>query len=132
VEMSDYGYSVLVDEGYDEAVVRARLALRGEGFSIITEMHVGGVLGPEAGAERQYLFMGAWNSREIEQLDGDIRVAMHIPCNVVVQEQGSTAYVAALDPVDALEEEGVSVPPAAAVAARDALGRALRRVAAPA
>ncbi|HVL65448.1 MAG TPA: DUF302 domain-containing protein [Actinomycetota bacterium] len=130
--MSDYGYSVLVDEGYDEAVVRARLALRGEGFSIITEMHVGGVLGPEAGAERQYLFMGAWNSREIEQLDGDIRVAMHIPCNVVVQEQGSTAYVAALDPVDALEEEGVSVPPAAAVAARDALGRALRRVAAPA
>ena len=44
--MSDYGYAVEVDEGYDEAVVRARLALKAEGFSIITEMHVGGSWGP--------------------------------------------------------------------------------------
>ena len=58
--MSDYGYAVEVPEGYDEAVVRARLALKGEGFSIITEMHVGGMLGPQAGEERQYLIMGAW------------------------------------------------------------------------
>ena len=58
--MTDYGYSVEVLDGYDEAVVRTRLALRAEGFSILTEMHVGGLLGPEGGNERQYLIMGAW------------------------------------------------------------------------
>ena len=44
--MTEYGYQVEVPEGYDEAVVRTRLATRGEGFSVITEMHVGEALGP--------------------------------------------------------------------------------------
>lgn len=131
MEMTEHGYSVEVPEGYDEAVMRARLALRGEGFSIITEAHVGGMLGPEAGNERQYLFMGAWDARTSEDIGHDVRVAMQIPCNIVVQESGATAFVAALDPVDTLEEEGVTVAGGAAVAARDAIRRALHKIAAP-
>ncbi|CAN5721189.1 hypothetical protein BH24ACT26_BH24ACT26_19870 [soil metagenome] len=122
--MSDYGYSVEVAEGYDEAVIRTRLALRAEGFSVVTEMHVGGLLGPEAGDERQYLFMGAWappaSTREI---DADLQVAVHLPCNFVVQESGSGAIVAALDPAEDLDG-----PPAVQQSARDALGRVLERV----
>jgi uncharacterized protein (DUF302 family) len=130
MEMSEYGYTVEIPEGYDEAVVRARLALRGEGFSIITEAHVGGMLGPEAGSERQYLFMGAWNAGAVEELGGDVRVAMHIPCNVVVQESGTAAVVAALDPVETLAEDGSMVAEGAAAAARDALARVLRKISA--
>lgn len=129
MEMTEYGYSVQVSEGYDEAVTRARLALRAEGFSIISESHVGGLLGPEAGSERQYLFMGAWNSQSVEEIGGDIRVAVHIPCNVVVQETGSSAYVAAFDPIDLLEEQGAGVPEGTALATREALGRALQKIA---
>ena len=129
--MTEYGYTVEVPEGYDEAVVRARLAFKGEGFSIITESHVGGLLGPEAGEGRQYLIMGAWNSSaQGRDLGSDLQVAVHLPCNVVVQEVGASAIVAVLDPVDALEGEA-PVPTEIAVQARDAIKRALGRVESP-
>ena len=126
--MTDYGYSVEVPLGYDEAVLQARLAFRGEGFSILSEMHVGGLLGPEAGEERQYLIMGVWNSAMGDKaVAPDVRVAMHLPCNLVVQETGDTSIIAALDPADALE-----IPEAerddVATAARDAITRVLQKV----
>ncbi len=123
----EYGYTAEVAEGYDEAVVRARLALKSEGFSIITESHVGGLFGPEAGTERQYLFMGAWDSAVGHRSVGsEIDVAVHLPCNVVVQETGASAIVAALDPAEALE--GADVGPTVAAAAREALERVLTKV----
>ncbi|MFP5299121.1 MAG: DUF302 domain-containing protein [Actinomycetota bacterium] len=126
--MTEYGYTVEVPAGYDEAVIRARLALRGEGFSILSEMHVGGMLGPEAGDQRQYLIMGVWNAAVSDRaIDKEIRVAVHLPCNLVVQEVDGGAIVAALDPVDALEpSDQRSVE--ATDQARDALGRVLTRI----
>lgn len=127
--MSEYGYAVEVPEGYDEAVVRTRLALRGEGFSILSEMHVGGLLSPEAGNERQYLIMGAWSGAVSEiHIDESLKGAVHLPCNVVVQEKGASAIVAALDPADSIDG---NVPENLSEAARDALGRVLRKVEVP-
>jgi uncharacterized protein (DUF302 family) len=126
--MTEYGYTVEVPEGYDEAVIRARLALKGEGFSIITEMHVGGLLGPNAGTERQYLIMGAWDAAAAERpIDADLKVAVHLPCNIVVQESGSKAIVAAMDPVDELGGE-TAISTEVAEAAREAVGRQLARI----
>lgn len=130
--MTEYGYAVEVAQGYDEAVLRARLALRAEGFSIITEMHVGGLLGPEAGGERQYLFMGAWTAPGGDLLPAPgLDAAGHLlSCNVVVHETDQTAIVAALDPADGLD--GIdSATGRAAETARLALSRALERIAAP-
>jgi uncharacterized protein (DUF302 family) len=130
--MTEYGYKVEVSEGYDEAVVRTRLALKREGFSIITEMHVGGMLGPETATERQYLLMGAWNpSITREYSEAQLRVAMQLPCNFVVQESGSAALVAALDPADTMELEDPESQ-SAVDAARGALARVLARVTTPA
>lgn len=126
--MSEYGYTVEVPEGYDEAVIRTRLAMRGEGFSILTEAHVGGILGPEAGDERQYLIYGVWGSKmATHDLGPGAKVAVHLPCNIVVQETGGSAVVAALDPEDAVEVGGAD--PALARDAREALGRVLQKVA---
>lgn len=133
--MTEYGYSVEVPEGYDEAVVRARLALRAQGFSILSEMHVGGMLGPEAGEARQYLFMGVWNGAVSQRrLDQELQVAVHLPCNVVVQESGPGALVAALDPTDTTEiPEGEDASSTGVVEeARGALERVLRMIADPA
>jgi uncharacterized protein (DUF302 family) len=127
--MSEYGYTVEVPEGYDEAVIRSRLALKGEGFSILTEMHVGGVLGPSSGSERQYLIMGAWSAPVAQRsVAEELEVAVHLPCNVVVQETGSSAIVAALDPADAIEGTDEQSQKISDVA-RQALGRALQRIA---
>lgn len=127
--MTEYGYSIEVPEGYDEAIIRARLALKGEGFSILTESHVGGLLGPEAGNARQYLIMGAWGSGLHRDHDSDVRVAVNLPCNVVIQEVGPVAIVAALDPHDSIDP-GDPDSVALADAAQEALGRAFDRVAA--
>ncbi len=125
--MSDYGYAIEVPEGYDEAVIRTRVALRGEGFSILTESHVGGVLGPEAGEARQYLIMGAWNTGVREEPQPSMRIAVNLPCNVVVQDQGTSALVAALDPFEAAgADERIQV---IADDARAALSRAFARIA---
>ena len=125
--MTEYGYTVEVPEGYDEAVIRTRLALKGEGFSILTESHVGGMLGPEAGDERQYLIMGAWNTGAHLDQGSDVRVAINLPCNVVVQEHGGSAFVAALDPHDSIDP-GDPVSVDIAGAAQEALGRAFARI----
>ena len=126
--MTEYGYSVEVAEGYDEAVIRARLALKGEGFSIITEMHVGGLLGAGAGDDRQYLFMGAWSPvTSHRDIDPGLRAAVHLPCNVVVQETGPTALVAALDPSEGIEGSQEATRDDAEDV-RQALARVLQRV----
>ena len=126
--MTDYGYQVEVHKGYDEAVIRTRMALRAEGFSVLSEMHVGGLLGPDAGDERQYLIMGAWGpSIASRQLAPDISAGVHLPCNVVVQERGDSAIVAALDPGDVVDP-GAEVAEQVTDQVRAALARVLNRV----
>lgn len=126
--MTDHGYAVEVAAGYDEAVVRARLALRGEGFSILTESHVGGLLGRAAVDGRQYLFMGAFDTALEQMVDPATKVSIQLPCNVVVQEVGDVAIVAALDPADAVDP-GAPLPEDVAARARAAIERVLLRVA---
>jgi uncharacterized protein (DUF302 family) len=126
--MTEFGYRVEVPEGYDEAVLRARMALRGEGFSILSEMHVGGMLGPQAGSERQYLILGVYDSAiSQKRIDNELQAAVHLPCNLVVQEDAGAAVVAALDPDDTVEEG--TVPQEIVTSAREALGRVLTKVA---
>jgi uncharacterized protein (DUF302 family) len=127
MDEAQYGYSVEVPEGYDEAILRARVALKREGFSILSEMHVGGLLTEGSGEGRQYLFLGAWSSSVASRpVGGDLRVAVHLPSNIVVQETDAGALVAALDPAEDVEisegsEETISL-------ARAALGRVLDTV----
>lgn len=130
--MSEYGYTVEIPEGYDEAVIRTRLAMRAEGFSVLTEMHVGGMLAAETGAgpERRYLIMGAWNADTTQKIDEDITAAIHLPCNIVVQELQEGAMIAALDPRETVEL-GSDLPDAAVDMARDALARMLQKVSTP-
>lgn len=126
--MAQLGYQVDVPAPYDEAVIRARLAFRGEGFSVLSEMHVGGMLGPEAGDKKQYLIMGVWNAAvDNKKVGDDLSVAVHLPCNLVIEDAGEASIVAALDPVDAIDAEG-EIDPEIAESARGALARVLDRI----
>lgn len=127
--MDDYGFAIQVSDEYDEAVIRTRLALKTEGFSILTEMHVGGLL-DSAATGRQYLIMGAWNAAvSLRDIGKDLKAAVHLPCNVVVHENDEGAMVAAIDPLDGIDNP--DAPKEIALAARDALTRALSKIAAP-
>lgn len=80
-------------------------------------------IGDESG--RRHLFMAVWEQLvSAGNLGGDhLDVGDHLPCNVVVFQEGDQTVVAALDPTEGLEGwvEGIR----AAEAARDALQRAL-------
>jgi uncharacterized protein (DUF302 family) len=129
--MTDYGYQVEVPEGYDEAVTRTRLALRAEGFSILTEAHVGDVLATPDAEGRQYLIMGAWTVPATERQGvADESVGTHLSCNVVVHESGESAVVAALDPADTHDADDQRSE-AIIQSARGALHRVLEKVAVP-
>jgi uncharacterized protein (DUF302 family) len=128
--MTEYGYQVEIPEGYDEAVMRTRLALRAEGFSVITESHVGGMLGPDAGAARQYLIMGAWDADSNSTTETGLRVAVQIPCNVVVHESERGSIIAVLDPEEGADRADEHVA-AAAAEAREAVHRVLEKVSQP-
>lgn len=126
--MTEYGYTVEVPEGYEEAVTRSRIALRGEGFSILTEMHVGGMLpGEEFGTDRQYLIMAIYNSAvSSKRIASDLQVAVHLPCNFVVQEVSGGAVVAALDPTET--SDPAQTTPELLDGAREALARTLQKI----
>jgi uncharacterized protein (DUF302 family) len=126
--MTEYGYTVEVPQGYDEAVTRTRIAMKSEGFSILTEMHVGGMLGEEFGDQRQYLIMGIYNPAVSNtRIAADLQVAVHLPCNFVVHETPPTAMVAAFDPSETVDPEQTA--PELLDAARAALDRTLGRIA---
>jgi len=118
--------------GFEQAVSRTRLALRSEGFSILSEMPVPPTLGDGTG--RRHLFMGVWERLiAVDNLGGPgLDVGDHLPCNLVVFEEGGTTMVAGLDPLEGLEGWEAHHGSDAAAAARTALERVLEHVASPA
>jgi uncharacterized protein (DUF302 family) len=82
--------------------VRARLEalLKEEGFGILTEIDVSGVLKNRLGVERPpYLILGACNphlaARALEALP---EIGLLLPCNVVLRQEGEEVEVLIQDP----------------------------------
>lgn len=98
----DYGIGVVTELEFDQAVTRTRIALRSEGFGILSEMRVPSDLGGEG---RRHLFLSLW-----QRLIGTDHlgtpgtdVGDHFACNVVVYQEGGKTIVAGLDPTEGME-----------------------------
>lgn len=122
----EFGLGVRTDLPFDQMVMRTRISIRAHGFSIISEMPAPAGIGDEQG--RRHLFMAVWEKLiTTANLGGPgLDVGDHLPCNVVVFQEGGHTVVAALDPTEGLEgwAEGIRE----AEAARDALQRALAQL----
>lgn len=127
----NYYFSKTIDAGFDEAVGRAREALKAEGFGVITEIDVQKTLKTKIDVDfRRYLILGACNpAMAYEALQIEDKVGTMLPCNVVVQErEPGRVEIAAIDPVasmQAIENPGLTEK-AAAVAGK--LRSALERI----
>ena len=74
---------------YEDAISRVTDALKEEGFGVLTEIDVKATLNPPF-AHRS--------------LEADLDVGLLLPCNVIVYEtDDKKAYIAAINPVSALE-----------------------------
>ena len=105
-ETKKYAFSTVLDASYEDAVTQVRDALREEGFGVLTEIDVKETLKKKLGKEfRRYVILGACNPPyAYRSLQADLDVGLLLPCNVIVYEtDDSKAYVAAINPVAALE-----------------------------
>ena len=88
--------------GFNEAGARVMLALKDEGFGVLTDIDVAATMKAKLGADfRRYRILGACNPKlAFEALSLEDKVGTMLPCNVVVQELDSgEVEVAAINPV---------------------------------
>jgi len=106
MEDEEEGIGVRTHLSFDEAVMRARLSLRGHGFSILSEMP--GPIGIGDNVGRRFLFMALWEQMtSAGNLGGPgLDVGDHLACSVVVFEQDGWTVIAALDPSEGMQGWG--------------------------
>ncbi len=105
-EVKRYAFSTVLDTSYEDAISRVTDALKEEGFGVLTEIDVKATLKKKLDKEfRKYVILGACNpSYAYRSLEADLDVGLLLPCNVIVYEtDDKRAYIAAINPVSALE-----------------------------
>ena len=119
--MSSYTFSAVLPEPIDEVRPRVELALRNEGFGVLTEIDVAATLKAKLDLNRgPYLILGACNPRlAARALEIDPSIGALLPCNVVLrQADRSETIVEIIDPDAALGVAGsAELAPLAAEAA---------------
>jgi len=105
-QVKKYAFSTVLDTPYEDAIPKVTDALREEGFGVLTEIDVKATLKKKLDKEfRKYVILGACNPHYANRsLEADLDVGLLLPCNVIVYEtDDKKAYVAAINPVSALE-----------------------------
>jgi len=101
-----YAFSTVLDTSYEDAISAVTDALKEEGFGVLTEIDVKGTLKKKLDKDfRKYVILGACNPPyAYRSLEADLDVGLLLPCNVIVYEtDDKKAYVAAINPISALE-----------------------------
>ena len=102
----EYAFSTVLNTSYEEAVTKVTDTLKEEGFGILAEIDVKATLKKKLDKEfRKYVILGVCNPPFAHRsLEADLDVGLLLPCNVIVYEtDDKKAYIAAINPVSALE-----------------------------
>ena len=105
-KVKEYAFSTVLETSYEDAISKVTDALKQEGFGVLTEIDVKATLKKKLDREfRKYVILGACNPPYAHRsLQADLDVGLLLPCNVIVYEtDDKKAYVAAINPVSALE-----------------------------
>ncbi len=122
-----YAYRVKLDVPYEQAVDKVTVALKQEGFGVLTEIDVKSTLKKKLDADfRKYVILGACNPPLAHRaLMAELELGLLLPCNVIVYEEGDGSVASIVDPLSML---GVVENPALEPVAEEARAR-LKRVA---
>ena len=126
-----YYMSKVIPTSYDEAVIKAKEALKAEGFGVLTEIDVKATLRTKLDVDfRNYLILGACNPPfAYRALQAESSIGLLLPCNVVVQETADGAVeVSMIDPVVAMQDVDNDQLADVASAVREKSARVLRNL----
>jgi uncharacterized protein (DUF302 family) len=101
-----YYFNTTLRTAFEDAVARTVLALKAEGFGIISDIDVQKTLHEKIGvAFRPYRILGACNPKLAhEALQLEDKIGTMLPCNVVVQALADgNVEIAAIDPVASMQ-----------------------------
>lgn len=118
-------------ETFESIVDRARAAISGQGFGVLTEIDVQATLKAKIGAELpKYLILGACNPKMAnEAIKMEPRVGAILPCNVIVRATGDNAVeVSAIDPVASMAAIDNAELKSVAGQVRDMLAKAIAAI----
>ena len=94
-----YYYSKIIEDDFDNTLRKTEVALKQEGFGILTEIDVKETL------KKKYKILGACNPPyAYKALQAEDKIGAMLPCNVIVIEQNENKIeVAAVDPVSSMQ-----------------------------
>ncbi len=101
-----YYFSKKVKGTFEEIEDRVRIALKEEGFGILTEIDVKETLRKKMDVDfRKYKILGACNPPfAYKALKAEDKIGTMLPCNVIVQEtETGDVEVAAIDPIASMQ-----------------------------
>jgi uncharacterized protein (DUF302 family) len=112
---------------YAQAVEQATLALKAEGFGILTEIDVQATLKEKLDVDfRKYVILGACNPPLAHQaLTNQLEIGLLLPCNVIVYEDDGGSVVSIVDPITMLNTTENPALESVARAARSRLERVI-------
>ncbi|HEX5885393.1 MAG TPA: DUF302 domain-containing protein [Pyrinomonadaceae bacterium] len=101
LQHSKFGFNKTIDLPYEEAVEKARSALKDQGFGVLCEIDLKEKLKEKLGVDfRKYVILGACNPPlAYKTLQEEISIGLLLPCNVIVYEADEIgkSVVAAID-----------------------------------
>lgn len=122
-----YGFGTTLATSYETAIERTKAALATEGFGVLSEIDVHGVLSAKLGIDiGKYVILGACNPNLASRaIAAEREIGLLLPCNVIVHETAGKTHVSIMDPDAAL---GIVDNDAIAPVAAEAKERLLRVV----
>ena len=94
-----------VDLPFDEVIEKVTLALKEEGFGVLTHIDIRETLKKKLDVDfRPYVILGACNPHFAHQaLQSEDKIGTMLPCNVIVQQQQDQVEVSAVDPIASMQ-----------------------------
>ncbi len=106
IKQTNYGFSKIVNLGYEEAIEKVTGELKKEGFGILTEIDVKETLKKKLDVDfKPYKILGACNPPfAYKALQSEEQIGLMLPCNVIVYvNDENETVVAAIDPIASMQ-----------------------------